>query len=342
MEELKTITQVTRFYGVSTRTLRYYEQIGLLPSQHVDGYSYRVYDEKACRTLEQIMILRKLRMSLKQIQTLLNDNDMRNTMDILVDSITELTDEISSLSTIRSILMRFVSELRSKTGLKLTTDLLSDASILSMISPLAIDKEMSVVSKNKNKEDNAMDDLCNAATKRGKLSEKEIRIVYLPPCAVAAYQYEGDDPEMHVNQVIDEFVRSSDLVHKKPDLRHYGFNAPNPKDESGYHGYEMWVTIPDDMEVPAPLVKKQFDGGLYAAYMIHMGEFDEWGRICEWVKENKTYEYCGSYNPDNMFGWMEEHLNYVNHVDLPNTEPEDMQLDLLMPVRPIESEKKEK
>lgn len=57
---------------------------------------------------------------------------------------------------------------------------------------------------------------------------------------------------MHVNQVIDKFVRDNDLVSMKPDMRHYGFNSPNP-DATGFHGYEVWVTIPDDTEVPSHL-----------------------------------------------------------------------------------------
>ncbi len=36
---------------------------------------------------------------------------------------------------------------------------------------------------------------------------------------------------------------------------------------------------------------------------------------------------------EHMCGMLEEHLNYVNHVELENTEPEDFQLDLLLPLR---------
>ena len=84
-----------------------------------------------------------------------------------------------------------------------------------------------------------MDDLNKASEKLSKLTDRDVRIVYLPPSNVAAYQYEGDEPEMHVNQVMDSFVLKSNLTAIKPDLRHFGFNAPNPVDESNHHGYEM-------------------------------------------------------------------------------------------------------
>lgn len=36
---------------------------------------------------------------------------------------------------------------------------------------------------------------------------------------------------------------------------------------------------------------------------------------------------------ENMYGAIEEHLNYIHHVLLENTEPEGTQLDLLIPVK---------
>jgi len=115
-------------------------------------------------------------------------------------------------------------------------------------------------------------------------------------------------------------------------VRHYGFNAPNP-DKTSYHGYEMWVTIPNDMEVPEPIIKKHFEGGLYAAHMIPFGAFEEWGWLSEWVKNNSKYEGRNDEKgPECMWGCLEEHLNYINHIQLPNTEPEGMQIDLLHPI----------
>lgn len=326
MEELKTITQVTKIFGVSTRMLRYYEQIGLLKSQRMEGYSYRVYSEDSCLRLRQIIILRKLRIPLKQIAILLMDNNAMNAIEVFMKNITELNEEIDSLTTIRNILGRFVDELSTKSGISLKSDLLNDISVLSMITPLSL-------TKFNFKEDNTMEELNKASEQLSKLTDRDVRIVYLPPATVAAFQYVGEEPEMHVNEVMDKFVRDKDLIHAKPDFRHYGFNAPCPVDETGYHGYEMWVTVPDDMEIPEPLIKKQFEGGLYAAYMIPFGAFEEWGRFGEWVQNSNMYEYNGNWDSNNMFGWLEEHLNYVNHVMLENTEPEGLQLDLLIPVK---------
>ncbi len=178
-----------------------------------------------------------------------------------------------------------------------------------------------------------MNDLKQSSKKLNRLTDKDVRIVYLPPMTVATYKYVGDEPEMHCSEIITNFVCETKLIEVKPDVRHFGFNAPNP-DETGYHGYEMWVTIPDNMEVKEPIVKKQFEGGLYAAHMIPFGAFAEWEWLGEWINNNSKYEA----NRENkghecMWGCLEEHLNYINHINLLNINPEEIQLDLLHPIK---------
>lgn len=324
---LQTISELSKAFQVSTRTLRYYEQIGLLSSTKKDGYAYRTYDMDAVRRLQQILVLRKLRIPLKQIRELLGDRDAVLAVEVFRQSMMEIDAEISALSTIRSILNTFVERLHLNIDRDIEVDLLSEGDLLSLVDTLS-------VTKSNFKEEKSMANLDQANQIVSQLRDSDVRILYLPPCTVASYQYVGDDPEMHTNQVTTEFVRSSNLTVIKPDLRLFGFNAPNPVDESGFHGYESWVTIPPDMEVPAPLVKKQFPGGLYAAHMIPFGAFEQWQWLIQWVTESKQYDYAGDWNNDIMFGWLEEHLNYFSFVNSDNQEEKDMQLDLLIPIKP--------
>ena len=68
MDALIKIRDVSVKYDISARTLRYYEDMGLMNSTRSDDYAYRMYDESAVRKLEQILILRKLNISIKDIQ----------------------------------------------------------------------------------------------------------------------------------------------------------------------------------------------------------------------------------------------------------------------------------
>jgi len=321
LNELQTITQLTKSLGVSTRTLRYYERIGLLESQRVEGYSYRVYDEEAIARLKQIIILRKLRVPLKQIAQLLSDDGAVNAIELFMQNIDELDEEITSLSTIRSILQALVDKLRESASIRFGDHLLSDKKIMALVAPLSLNQFA----------------LKEADKKLSKLTDKDVRIVYLPPATVAASHYIGDEPEHHAAMVMDKFVLESNLPELKPDLRHYGFNHPNPKDDTNFHGYEMWVTIPEDMEVPPPLEKKRFAGGLYAAHMIPMGAFEEWEWLTKWVGSSAKYDYNFIKEEDEgecMFGLLEEALNYRNQVMHVKDGVYDIfQLDLLCPIK---------
>lgn len=57
---MKTISQVAKLAGISTRTLQYYDEIGLLtPSQRTDA-GYRFYDDDSLQKLQQILFFKEL------------------------------------------------------------------------------------------------------------------------------------------------------------------------------------------------------------------------------------------------------------------------------------------
>ena len=169
-----------------------------------------------------------------------------------------------------------------------------------------------------------------------KLTDREVRIVYLPPSWVAASHAIGETPENRAAEAIDKFVLESGLAEIKPDMRQYGFNHPNEIPGTDQHGYEFWVTIPEDIEVPAPLEKKFFEGGLYAAHMIPIGAFEEWQLITEWAfnDNEKYYPVLKDDDGECMHGLLEEHLNYRNNVSkFKDGRYDNIQLDLLVPIK---------
>jgi len=67
-----TVKQLADLAGVSTRTLRYYDAIGLLPPSSVESNGYRRYDAHALIRLQQVLFYRELGLSLKEIGALLD------------------------------------------------------------------------------------------------------------------------------------------------------------------------------------------------------------------------------------------------------------------------------
>jgi len=323
--ELQTISQISKSFRLSTRTLRYYEQIGLIQSTKAADYAYRTYEARTVLRLQQIIILRKLRIPLKQIAVILESRDSAEVIAAFEQNLKQVEDEMAALSTIRTILGTFIARLNESAQLNLKLDLFDDVSILTLADSLN-------ATKINFKEEKSMEDLNQASYRLEKLTDREVRIVYLPPMSVAALHIMGKTAELEGDVPIQEFIQNNKLPQIKPDFRHFGFNHPDGQLPDGSdHGYERWITIPEDLAVEAPFVKKTFAGGLYAAHMIPMGAFDEWGRLSDWVMNNDTFDYPGG-DPECMHGLLEEHLNFIHKYKL---SPDDstLQLDLLMPIK---------
>ena len=66
------IAEVARMSGVTSRTLRYYDEIGLLPPGWTAGNGYRHYEEDDLLRLQQILVLRELGLGLTEIAGVLD------------------------------------------------------------------------------------------------------------------------------------------------------------------------------------------------------------------------------------------------------------------------------
>lgn len=108
MNELIKIREISSKYDISARTLRYYEDMGLLTSIRSSDYSYRMYDEKAVRRLEQILILRKLNISIKDIQRIFNTSGSEVVLEVLGKKVTSIDEEISLLHELKEIVLDFI------------------------------------------------------------------------------------------------------------------------------------------------------------------------------------------------------------------------------------------
>lgn len=300
------ITQTAKQFGLTARALRYYEQIGLLESQRIPGYAYRSYDEAALLRLRQILLLRRLRLPLRQIQEVLQKRDPILLTEILRANRAELSREIAGLAETRALLEQLLKQS------ELCPERLSQF--------LEAGSELPAVCAPDSKEEFTME--------KPVQSGDPFRVITLPPMTVASARCLGESPEDPAGELLKAFVRQTDLIRIKPDLRVLGFNNPSPQREGEPYGYEFWVSIPPDLEVAAPMEKKYFPGGLYAAHWIRMGDFQEWGPFFQAVQSSEDY-VLEDREPSGMGGALEEHLN--PSVCLAGEPFRD--LDLLIPIR---------
>lgn len=70
---MRTVKQVSELTGISVRTLQYYDEIGLLKPSEITQAGYRMYDDTALETLQQILFFKELDFTLKEIKVIMED-----------------------------------------------------------------------------------------------------------------------------------------------------------------------------------------------------------------------------------------------------------------------------
>lgn len=73
---MKTVKEVAEITGVSIRTLRYYDEIGLLKPTQLTDAGYRLYDNKALEKLQEIMFFKELEISLETIKQIMENPNL--------------------------------------------------------------------------------------------------------------------------------------------------------------------------------------------------------------------------------------------------------------------------
>ena len=113
MNELIKITDMIGKYGISARTLRYYEEMGLIVSTRNNNYAYRLYDETAVKRLEQILILRRLNVSIKDIRWVFGTPGSEAVLEVLGKKVSDIDDEVALLHELRSFILDFIQQIKS-------------------------------------------------------------------------------------------------------------------------------------------------------------------------------------------------------------------------------------
>ena len=283
MNQTQTVSTVSKNLGISSRMLRYYEQIGLVKSLRIEGYSYRVYDDAAIARLRQIIILRKLRIPVKQIRTIFDNSDATHVIDVFERSISELDEEITALSTVKSILNNLVQELREKANVQLQLDLLSDHSIFTVVGSISLSKNIL--------EEKGMNDLNQASkilNKRSKL--QNMRGIEIPKFRAVSSGLKTFD-EVFGDDGFSSWLDANDHL----ILKHI-------TDEPGFFWHEgdkciLIRAVKDNVieNYVAPYEIYEFPGGLYLVATGDENDTDDLNEtiecMMEWINSHDIFEH---------------------------------------------------
>ncbi|MBH5336098.1 MerR family transcriptional regulator [Streptomyces pactum] len=108
------IAEVARMSRVTSRTLRYYDEIGLLPPAWIGSNGHRYYEEAGLLRLQQILLMRELGLGLREIRAVLDSR--RDQVAVLREHHQRLLAERDRLETLARTVGRTIAELEEGEG----------------------------------------------------------------------------------------------------------------------------------------------------------------------------------------------------------------------------------
>lgn len=274
MAELIKIREVSSRYDISARALRYYESMGLIKSTRSRDYAYRLYDRQAIKRLEQILILRKLNISMKDIQLIFQASSSEIVLEVLGKKVKAINGEVALLQNLRDIILEFVEQIKQ-------ADFSRDDDVKRLYERAAkVENRIANISYDGNA--SRINRLLDVTDKLKKAPE--VRIIQINPFRAfssGADTYENvmetfqQWQEAHNNLVRKMIYGAPDFLWFEEDMKAVWIWA-----------VEDWVTEEDTK--PYELI--EFEGGLYAAAMSVDGDDDIAGRvysgILKWLEES--------------------------------------------------------
>lgn len=272
MNKLIKIREVSSKYDISARTLRYYEEIGLISSIRSADYAYRLYDESAISRLEQILILRKLNISIRDIQRIFSAEGSEAVLEVLKKKVDDIDGEMSLLGELREIVLEFIQQIRQ-------ADFSREADVKLLYDRAkSIEKRLSNVSYSGNP--SSVNRLVEVTEKLKKAPE--VRVVQIQPFRAVTSGADSFD------RVMGEFNQWQEAHNHL--IRRMIYGSPDFLWGEA-DGRAVWIWAVEDWVEPADTSPYQiitFEGGLYAAAMSIDGDSESYSgvyqRILKWLE----------------------------------------------------------
>ena len=265
--DLVRINDVVDRFGISSRTLRYYEEMGLLWSSHPDNKTQRYYDADALERLKQIIVLRKLQIPVKDIVAIFESENMAALIQAFVDKLESLDTEISALSELRRLVDDFLHKM-----------LMSGVKKISAITLLyeETEKRLATVETSEPVTFERLSEISREA-----LRLHDVRITRLPPMRVLTSR----SKEGQAGEINENFFAEYGFM-PEPGFRNCFFR----KEARGE--WVMLINIPQDYENATGYIDEDFPGGLYAIATSFMTDMDDtFILLRDYIKRSDNYEF---------------------------------------------------
>jgi DNA-binding transcriptional MerR regulator len=267
MNSLIKIKEVSEKYDITARTLRYYEDAGLITSTRNDEYAYRMYDETAVKRLEQILILRKLNISIKDIKRIFDTSASEVVLEVLNKKIENIDEEVALLHELKAIVLEFIRQIEK-------ADFSRDSDV-KLLYEKAKEIETQLVSADYSGNPANVNRLIDVTEKLERTPD--ILIVEMPPCRMVTSGAADDETLSRFDEM---WMRLGSRIADKINPRDFMY-----RDEEQQKS--VWLFMLEDYMTEADTDGFEiitFSGGLFAAALADSWEYSEYERVSKGIK----------------------------------------------------------
>lgn len=272
MGSLIKIKDVSAKYYITARTLRYYEDMGLIKSVRSNDYAYRLYDKIAVKRLEQILVLRKLNISIKDIQRIFDASGSDVVLEVLGKKVKNIDDEVALLHELKEVVLEFIRQIEK-------IDFGSDSDV-KMLYDKAKEIETHLSNVDYIGKPSNIGHLVEAAEKVER--EPDILIVEMPPCRMVTSGPLADEDALNRFNAMWGCLgsRIADKINPR-DFMYEDWEDNKLNERIWLFLIEDWITEADTEGYKIIT----FDGGLFAAAIADGWEFNEYDRVYKGIKK---------------------------------------------------------
>lgn len=272
MNDLISIHELSIKFGLTSRTLRHWEDEGLFQSRRDIQSGWRVYDQEALKMIKFILILRELDISIKNIKLILKNDDVKMMISIL-EKQAEIFDKNAAYSIAKKNMLEKFIEIINLLGSNENRRMLMDnIENYMQIQNFSVKKHM------KNLEETIMH---NNLRQAGNL-----KIISLPLMRTASFNVVSESPE---DEALNRIITWAENENLMSTARIFGYNTTPYEPLQKKYGWAACVTIPDNVKIPDFLEEKKLPGGLYASLESTNEVYDSWQKLTILLKENNEY-----------------------------------------------------
>lgn len=108
-----TVKQLAEYSGVSTRTLRYYDKIGLLSPACYASNGYRYYSDKELLLLQQILFFKELGLQLSKIKSIITSSEF-DQIESLAEHKSQLINKVNTYKNLINTVDKTMKHIQGK------------------------------------------------------------------------------------------------------------------------------------------------------------------------------------------------------------------------------------